>query len=243
MRKTDIAKQGLMRISEVAKAAGVSLPTIHYYIREGLLFPSLKTAHNMAYYSKDCVKDIQLIKELQSKRFLPLSVIKLILHAKREGQDMDHVAEMESVLGDVFQPVAGEAESKSMSLSELISASGLSESDIKALEAKGLIMSAETEHGLTYDDIDIRIAQIFKKLAGFGLKPRDLDIYRRYMEIIRTEFKAIHDTVHQLTNHEIIPLQELSKIVDDLKRYLAMRVYREEVQHPHEHSFLQREDS
>jgi DNA-binding transcriptional MerR regulator len=241
--KTNVMEKGLMRISELSKVTGVSLPTIHYYVREGLLFPSLKTARNMAYYSQDCIKDIQLIKELQSKRFLPLSVIKLILHAKQEGQNMDHVAEMESALGDIFQPVVDEAKSKRMSLSELVSASGLSESDIKELEAKGLIMPVETEHGLTYDDIDIRIAQIFRRLAEFGLKPRDFDIYHRYMEIIRTEFKAIHDTLHQLPNHEIIPLQELFKIANDLKRYLAMRVYREEAQHPHEHGFLQREGS
>jgi DNA-binding transcriptional MerR regulator len=156
---------------------------------------------------------------------------------------MDHVAEMESVLGDVFQPIVDEVKYKSISLSELVSASSLSESDIKALEAKGLIMPIETEHGLTYDDIDIRIAQIFKKLAEFGLKLHDFDIYHQYMETIRTEFKAIHDTIHQLPNHEIIPFQELFKIVGDLKRYLAMRVYREEAQHHHEHDLLQREDS
>jgi Predicted transcriptional regulators len=39
MGKTDIVKQTLMRISEVAKAAGVSLPTIHYYTRERLTVP------------------------------------------------------------------------------------------------------------------------------------------------------------------------------------------------------------
>lgn len=243
MVENKTAKKGLLRISELSRATGVSLPTIHYYTREGLIFPSLKTAHNMAYYSQDCVKDIQLIKELQSKRFLPLSVIKLILNAKREGQNVDHIVEMESVLGDIFQPVVDEAKSERISLSELVSASGISESDIKEIEARGLIVPVVTEHGFTYDDIDIRIAQIFKRLAELGLKPHGLDIYRRYMEIIRNEFKSIHDTIHQLPDHEIIPLQELFKIANDLKRYLAMRVYREEAQHPHKYSFLQREDS
>jgi DNA-binding transcriptional MerR regulator len=242
MRNSDIAKQGLMRISEVAKATGVSLPTIHYYTREGLVFPSLKTAHNMAYYSQDSVKDIQLIKDLQSKKFLPLSVIKLILRARREGQDMDHVVEMESVLHDVFRPVADEAKSRSITLHELVAASGLPETEIKFLEAKGLIVSKETENGFTYDDIDVRIAQIFKRLAELGLKPRNLDIYRQYMAIVRNEFKTMHDTIHQLPNHDIIPLQELFKIADDLKKYLALRIYREEAQHSHEYSSLQGEN-
>jgi len=239
--KTEITGQGLMRISEVAKAADVSLPTIHYYTREGLIFPSLKTAHNMAYYSGDCVKDIRLIKELQSKRFLPLSAIKFILHARREGQNMDHLIEMESIIGDVFQPVTDEAGFKNMSLSALVSASRLSKSDIKALEAKGLIKPVKTGRGLAYNDIDVRIAQVFGRLAELGLKPADLDIYRKYMEIIRNEFTAMHDAIHQLPNHEMVPLQELVKITNDLKKYLALRVYREEAEHSHKHSFLHEE--
>lgn len=242
MRKANIDKQGLMRISEVAKAAAVSLPTIHYYTREGLLSPSLKTAHNMAYYSQDCVKDIQLIKELQLKKFLPLSVIKHILRDKREGQNIDHVVEMGAVLGDIFQPVVDEDESKSMSLSELVSASGLSESDIKELEAKELIVPVGTKRGLTYDDIDIRIAQTYKKLADLGLKPLNLDIYRQYIGIIRNEFKAMHKTIHQFPNHAIIPLQELFKITNDFKRYLTIRVYRKEARHPQGHGLPQSGD-
>ena len=123
MRKTAVIEKGLMRISEVSKITGVSLPTIHYYVREGLLFPSIKTARNMAYYSPECVEDIRLIKELQSKRFLPLSVIKLIMNAKREGQDADHLIEMQSFLDYIFHPV-GTGEPKSLTFNELIDASG-----------------------------------------------------------------------------------------------------------------------
>ena len=231
-----------MRISEVAKAAGVSLTTIHYYVREGLLFPSIKTAHNMAYYSQDCVDDIRLIKELQAKRFLPLSVIKQIVRARREGQAIDHVIDLESLMVEIFQPLSGEAKPKSVSLAELLSASGLSESSIKDLEDRELIVPVETENGPAYDDIDIRIAQIFKRLAEFGLKPHDFDSYRQYIEIIRTEFEAMHETFHQLPNHEMIPLKELFKIANDLKGYLALRVYRQEAQRMHRHGFDLGED-
>jgi DNA-binding transcriptional MerR regulator len=234
MRNSDMAKRGLMRISEVAKATCVSLPTIHYYTREGLIFPSLKTAHNMAYYSQDSVKDIQLIKDLQSKRFLPLHVIKLILRAKREGQDEEHVVEMSSVLSDIFQPTANEATFKTLSLSKLVSASELSESEIKALEDKRLILPKNTEHGSSYDDIDVRIAQTFKKLVGFGLKPDDFDIYYQYMELVRTEFRALHNRIHKLPNHEKISLREILKLIKDLKESLEIRIIRQETEHSRE---------
>jgi len=241
MGNKNTATHGLMRISEVAKATGVSLPTIHFYTREGLISPSLKTAHNMAYYNQDCINDIQLIKELQSKKFLPLSVIKIILCAKREGQNLDHIAELGSVLGDVFRPVVDETKPGNISLSELSAASGLPESEIKVLEAKGLISSKETENGLTFDDIDIRIAQIFKRLAELGLESHILDIYCQYMAIIRNEFEIMHNNIHQHPNHETIPIQELFKITNDLKKYLALRIFRQEAQRPHEHSSFQGE--
>jgi DNA-binding transcriptional MerR regulator len=236
LKRTGLAYPDLLRISDLARETGVSLPTIHYYVREGLIFPAIKTARNMAYYGPDCVDDIRLIKELQTRKYLPLSVIKLIMQAKREGQDVGHVAEMESILTDVFQPVANEAKYKGISFSELVSASGLAESDVKTLETEGLIVPEETERGLTYDDIDVRIAQGFKRLADLGVKPRNLDIYRQYMEIIRHEFKTVHDTLHQLPNHEVIPLHELFKIITDFKKYLALRIYREEARlHVHSH--------
>ncbi len=232
-----------MRISEVAKAAGVSLTTIHYYTREGLLSPSIKTAHNMAYYSQDCVDDIRLIKELQTKRFLPLSVIKQIVQARREGQAKDHVIDLESLMVEIYQPVSGEAGTKDLSLADLLSASGLSEYNIKDLEDREFIVPVETADGPVYDDIDIRIAQIFKSLAENGLKPENFSIYRKYIELIRAEFEDMHETFHQLPNHEIVPLRELFKITNDLKRYLALRVYRQEAQRMHKHGFDQRGDN
>jgi len=243
MRKKDVKIKGLMRVSEMAKAAGVSLTTIHYYTREGLLSPSIKTAHNMAYYSKDCVEDIRIIKELQAKKFLPLSVIKQIVLARREGQAIDHIIDLESLLVEIFQPLSGEARPKNVTLAGLLSASELSESSIKDLEDREFIVPVKTENGPAYDDIDIRIAQIFKSLAEFGLKPENFSIYRKYVELIRTEFEAMHETFHQLPNHEIVPLRELFKITNDLKRYLALRIYRQETQRMHQHGFDKRGDN
>ncbi len=242
MGKIDIAQQGLMRISELARAAGVSLTTIHYYTREGLLLPSVKTARNMAYYSRDCIDDIRLIKELQAKRFLPLSVIKQIVQARREGQATDHVIDMKSLMIEIFQPITGEVKPNSVSLAELLTASGLADSSIKELEDREFIVPVVNENGTAYDDIDIRIAQIFKRLTEFGFQPHDFDYYRQYIEIIRTEMKSMHETFHHLPNHETVPLKEMLRTVSDLREYLALRIYREEAQRMHQHGFDRRED-
>jgi DNA-binding transcriptional MerR regulator len=225
-----IKNADLIKVSELAKASGTSVSTIHHYAREGLLTPPTKTSRNMAYYDRRSIEEIRLIQELQLKRFLPLVTIKLILQAKREGQDINHIAEMQNLLEGIFQPIESETQTRNITLVEMIAATGLSESTLKALENTGLIAPAPTEKGLTFDDIDLRIARIFKKLADYGLKPEDFYIYRTYIEIIRLEAKQMHDMMHRLPDHEKVPLMDIFKTVNELKRYMAMRIYRQEVQ-------------
>jgi DNA-binding transcriptional MerR regulator len=69
----------LLRISELADAAGVSAGTIKHYLREGLLPEPVKTSRNMAYYPPEFVERIKLIKQLQEERFMPLKLIKSVL--------------------------------------------------------------------------------------------------------------------------------------------------------------------
>ncbi|MDD5312221.1 MAG: MerR family transcriptional regulator [Dehalococcoidia bacterium] len=226
MKKASIAKTRLMRIGEVAKATGVSLPTIHYYVREGLISPEMKTARNMAYYAPECVDDIRLIKELQAKRFLPLSLIKLVMNAKHEGQDIGHLAEMRSFLDDIFQPV-GEPASKSLTFDELIDASGLSVSGLNTLETQGLLMPSQTANGRLYDDIDLRIARIAKELAGYGLTPDDLSVYKSYIKAIHTEARTIHEKIHGIQERDTIPITRLINALNSMKSCLATKIYRQ----------------
>jgi DNA-binding transcriptional MerR regulator len=70
---------GLLKMSELAEASGVSAGTIKHYLREGLLPDPVKTSRNMAYYPPEFVDRIQLIKRLQEERFMPLKAIKRVL--------------------------------------------------------------------------------------------------------------------------------------------------------------------
>jgi DNA-binding transcriptional MerR regulator len=69
----------LLRMGELAEASGVPAPTIKHYLREGLLPEPVKTSRNMAYYPPEFVDRIQLIKQLQEERFMPLKAIKSVL--------------------------------------------------------------------------------------------------------------------------------------------------------------------
>jgi DNA-binding transcriptional MerR regulator len=72
------ARPGL-KMSELARASGVSAGTIKHYLREGLLGAEdeiVRTSRNMAWYPEEYVERIRLIKRLQEERFLPLRLIK-----------------------------------------------------------------------------------------------------------------------------------------------------------------------
>src|SRR3954451_16843587 len=79
-----MSSNGLLKMSELAEASGVSVGTIKHYLREGLLPEPVKTSRNMAYYPADFVERIRLIKQLQEERFMPLRVIKSMLDDEPE---------------------------------------------------------------------------------------------------------------------------------------------------------------
>src|SRR4051812_22378331 len=53
-----------MRVGELSRRSGVPIPTIKYYLREGLLPPGAATAANQADYSEEHLRRLQLIRAL-----------------------------------------------------------------------------------------------------------------------------------------------------------------------------------
>ena len=80
-----VERNGMLKMAELAEASGVSAGTIKHYLREGLLPEPVKTSRNMAWYPPEFVERIQLIKDLQERRFMPLKAIKGLLDLEDEG--------------------------------------------------------------------------------------------------------------------------------------------------------------
>jgi DNA-binding transcriptional MerR regulator len=53
-----------MRIGELSQRSGVAIPTIKYYLREGLLAPGTATAANQAAYGDEHLRRLRLIRAL-----------------------------------------------------------------------------------------------------------------------------------------------------------------------------------
>jgi len=70
-----------MKISELCERSGVPLPTIKFYIREGLLPAGRRTAKNQADYSEEHLERLMLVRALRDDAGLPIATIANALRA------------------------------------------------------------------------------------------------------------------------------------------------------------------
>jgi DNA-binding transcriptional MerR regulator len=68
-----------MRISELSRTAAVPVPTIKFYLREGLLPPGRATGRNQAQYGPVHLRRLRLIKAFTTISRLDLSTVREIL--------------------------------------------------------------------------------------------------------------------------------------------------------------------
>jgi DNA-binding transcriptional MerR regulator len=75
-----------MRISELSRRTGVSVPTIKYYLRERLMPPGTPTARNQAEYEDLHVHRLRLIRTLREVGGLSVSQVGRVLKAVEDEQ-------------------------------------------------------------------------------------------------------------------------------------------------------------
>lgn len=159
----------LLRIGDLAERSGVPIPTIKYYIREGLLPPApVKTGRTMAYYDAEYLERLRLVKTLREEHFLPVRVIRAVL-AERGNEPLD--ARDREVLERVapgflarIAPVAAPA-----TRDELLAEHHLDGDDLATLEEMGLIGEASDAGERSYGADDRALLAAFDALEAAGI--------------------------------------------------------------------------
>jgi DNA-binding transcriptional MerR regulator len=215
----------MLKISKLAIAADVSIPTIHYYIREGLLEPPQKTSRNMAYYDTSYIEEIKFIKNLQSKRNMPLSSIKLFLKAKREGNNINITRETRSLLEDIYQPLESKVPIKRFSIKELAATTGLSAVKIQKFINIGLLIPSIKDKKHPYDELDANILKQCKRLTEIGIKADDLNVYRTYTSTLRKKSIPILRHITKLMAAKDASIIEIADLFINIKSILDIKVY------------------
>ncbi len=80
-----------MKISELSERTGVSIPTLKFYLREGLLRPGTLTAPNQAGYDDSHVRRARLVRALREVAHLSIAQIAAITGALDRGEELYEV--------------------------------------------------------------------------------------------------------------------------------------------------------
>ncbi|MGW3949403.1 MerR family transcriptional regulator [Streptomyces sp. NPDC004752] len=80
-----------MRMSELSRRSGVSVTTIKYYLREGLLPPGRQTSATQAEYDEQHLSRLRLIRALIGVRGLSVSTTRELLDVLTDRTDDLHV--------------------------------------------------------------------------------------------------------------------------------------------------------
>jgi DNA-binding transcriptional MerR regulator len=178
---------GLLKMSELAEASGVSAGTIKHYLREGLLPDPVKTSRNMAYYPPAFVDRIRLIKQLQEERFMPLAAIRRVLE-----DDPDRARALVEVEDKILER-AQRSDSSRTSRAEAVRRFGIPREALDRLEEIGVL----TPSGRGYGELDARMLEAISRFRAGGYDEQigftvyDTLRYKRALEQLVEEEVAV----------------------------------------------------
>jgi DNA-binding transcriptional MerR regulator len=141
---------GAWRIDELAQQAGLTVDTIRYYAREGLLRPPVKQGRNRL-YGAEHLERLERICELRSQRF-SLAAIKAIVDVDRPG------------LEGLFTSTGRE-----YSLADLTERAELEPELVEQLRAIGLLPDPADFGGDAYDETDVAVLRAVGELRSIGM--------------------------------------------------------------------------
>jgi DNA-binding transcriptional MerR regulator len=167
-----------LRIDDLARKAGVTVDTIRYYQREGLLPPAVRAGRTKVYGPEHLARLAQ-IRELQGRRF-SLAAIKSLLESERS---------------DLVDGIFAEEGSSAFTLDELVERSNSSAALVHQLQRAGLLRDPAEFGRDAYDATDLDVLCAAASLERLGL-PADVlgelsSIYVEGVEAMQHEVLAL----------------------------------------------------
>jgi DNA-binding transcriptional MerR regulator len=154
------------RIDDLAHRAGITVDTIRYYQREGLL-PPAERAGRANVYSPAHLERLERIKELQARRF-SLAAIKALLTDEREG---------------IVEGIFGGGGDRTYTIDELLEKSRIDADLCEAVRASGLLRDPAEFGRDAYDGDDLDFLRTLAQFHELGMPtPVVIEIARTYAE-------------------------------------------------------------
>jgi DNA-binding transcriptional MerR regulator len=234
-------RDGLFKISDLARETGVPTGTIKFYMREGLLPPpTVKTGRNMAYYDRTFVDRIRAIKELQQKRFLPLDVIRAILDRDEDVISRREIDTLLRLEGRFYQEIEYAPGQKPVARDEVEARYGIRPALLRYLIEVGIFTPAWRDGREWFEGEDVVMLENLAEMkrAGFDddLIPKEVCV-PLYVDAIgtlaREELKMFSRAVTVAVEPERVPELAIAgvKLVEQfivlLRRKLLLRAIQE----------------
>jgi len=195
----------LVKISELARMAGVTPPTIKHYMAEGLLpEPAMRTSRNMAYYEPVLAERIRVIKSLQKTHFFPLKVIGDLLEPSPSARLRTTIeAATRRRLGLMKPGLEAEVlhpDERRLTRREVLARLQVSAADLEQLEELGLTLATEVGGEPCYSGAELDLLEVIdetrrKGLAGFF----PMEILPRYVgflqQLVQEELELFRERV------------------------------------------------
>jgi DNA-binding transcriptional MerR regulator len=164
---TESSDQDGWRIDDLAQRAGVTVDTIRYYQREGLLRSGERVGRSQR-YGPEHLERLERIRGLQARRF-SLAAIHALL---------EHEGPIEALLAP--------REGATYDRARLVEASGTTGAFVDALEQARFLSPALEGAPGTYDGDDVEVLRAFRDLAELGV-PDDVLVAIGVVVTERTE--------------------------------------------------------
>ena len=164
------------RIDELAQRSGLTVDTIRYYAREGLLMaPEREGRHKL--YGPEHLDRLTRIRELQEQRF-SLAAIRALITADRPG------------IEDLFTSAG-----RTYTAEDLVARSHVDEALVNRLIEVGLIVDPRALQRDAYDDSDLAVLKAVAELVEIGMTA---DVVVALGEIYVRHFMALQRDVYAM---------------------------------------------
>ena len=170
---------GCWRIDDLAHRAEVTVDTIRYYQREGLLPPAERSGRTKL-YGHEHLRRLERIRELQGRRF-SLAAIRALLDSERPGL-------VEGIFG---------GESASHTFDDLVEKTDIDRTLAGRLREAGFLRDPAEFGRDAYDGADLDVVDTFAELAAIGLRDDVLveiaGIYARGVEAMQRQVLEVFE--------------------------------------------------
>jgi DNA-binding transcriptional MerR regulator len=200
------------RVEELARRSGLSVDTIRFYQKRGLLDPPERQGR-IVWYGSAHADRLDRIRELQAAG-LTLAVIGRILRGELDNTDLPLAAVVLRAQLD-----HGEAQLSWLTLAELAERSGVPVELIETVVREGLLVPRWVDGVQYFTDIDVRIVEAGLVLLGTGIPlPELMELARRHDRASRETAEA---AVALFDSHIRQPLRHAPLSPDDRAEQLV----------------------